>query len=228
MTAVERSQDPESLLPAGSRRACPCRSLDWCLLAALCALGAALAGFACFSVWGGLASPPGAPPAPHALLGAREETGAQLLPKNVAITNSRMEWHYSPGVDRVVFSSNFQYHHDSHTLEVKVGGLYFIYAQLAVRCTERMCDKHQNVTLTVRKMSDSSRPILTLSLDLSSKSEDTMSKFLAVLRPLNQGDQLFVQMQIFRPDDAWQLDEITNKNFFGLFKLPTSAEPATQ
>ncbi|KAG6924725.1 hypothetical protein G0U57_016642, partial [Chelydra serpentina] len=231
MTAPERSQDPESLLQAGSRRACPCRSLDWCLLVGLCALGAAFLALALFSAWRGLPGPLETPEAPLLPRRMGKEAGAQVLPTSDLIKDRLMEYDHQQGIDGVVFSSHFQYHDTLDKLEVKVGGLYFIYAQLAVKCVVKECSKKQTVKLIINQVSRrSDSPILTISLHLSPKSEETMSKFSAVLRPLKKGDFLYVKMDANKTNSQdWQLDQTNNiDNFFGLFKLPSSAESADQ
>ncbi|XP_032646427.1 uncharacterized protein LOC116830877 [Chelonoidis abingdonii] len=233
MTAPERSQDPESILQAGSRRACPCRSLDWCLLLGLCALGAAFLALAFFSAWRVLPRPLETPEAPLASSRMRKEAGAQMMPTSAVIKDSVMEFDHLQGIDGVVFSSHFTYDHMLHKLEVKVGGLYFIYAQLAVKCVgnKLSCSKPQTVKLIIYQQSrDIRTPVLTISLHLSSNSEETMSKFSAVLRPLKKGDLLYVKMDTNKTDiENWQLDQTDKKdNFFGLFKLPSSAESADQ
>ncbi|CAM4606534.1 tumor necrosis factor ligand superfamily member 9 [Lepidochelys kempii] len=226
MTALERSQDPESLLQAGSRRACPCRSLDWCLLLGLGALGAALLTLALFSVWRVLPPPLETPERSLLSLSMGKEAGAQVLPTSDVIQDRVMGFYHATGIDGVVFSSNFNYHDTSHKLEVKVGGLYFIYAQLAVKCIAK-CSKKQTVELIIKQVSgDTHSRVLTISLHLSSKSEETMSKFSAVLQPLKKGDSLYVVMKTNKTDiENWQLDQTNKKdNFFGLFRLPSSAD----
>ncbi|XP_005310221.2 uncharacterized protein LOC101952373 [Chrysemys picta bellii] len=233
MTALEHSQDPESLLRAGSRRACPCRSLDWCLLVGLCALGAAFLALALFSAWRVLPRPletPEVPPAPSRM---RKEAGVQMMPTSPVIKERVMEFDHLQGIDGVVLSSHFDYHDTSHKLEVKVGGLYFIYAQLAVKCVDKTlsCSKPQTVKLIVNQQTRGTRStVLTISLHLSSNSEETMSKFSAVLQPLKKGDSLYVTMDTNKTDiDNWQLDQTDKKdNFFGLFRLSSSAESADQ
>ncbi|XP_074836056.1 tumor necrosis factor ligand superfamily member 9 [Carettochelys insculpta] len=236
MTALQHSRDPESLLPAAAGRACPCRCLDWCLLAGLCALAAAFAGLVFYSNGGALplplSRPLGTPQPAAALPQAYKEAGAQMLPKSYLITNKLMEWESDPRVDGVVFSSNFNYDTASHKLGVKVGGLYFIYVQLAVRCTASTCRANQTVQVIVSHMDSGNnrRPILTVSLDLSSKSQDTVSRFSAALQPLQKGATLDVRMEVDKPgSEDWQLDQNTKKvNFFGLFRLPSSSEVAEQ
>ncbi|XP_067416446.1 tumor necrosis factor ligand superfamily member 9 [Emydura macquarii macquarii] len=231
MTASQLSQDPESLLPAAARRRCPCRGLDWCLLLGLCALGAAILGLALCSAWGVLARPLGTPETAPAGLSRAEDVGAQMLATNSLTNDRQMKWDYHPDVDGVIFSSNFNYHKDYDELEVKVGGLYFIYAQLAVTCTVRNCTKERTINLVINQKSGNTEiPVLTVSLHLSSKSEDSMSKFSAVLRPLKKGDFLFVKLKSNgKDDDDWHLEQTNKKdNFFGLFRLPRSAEPTVQ
>ncbi|TFK01358.1 relA-associated inhibitor [Platysternon megacephalum] len=230
MTALERSQDPESLLQAGSRRACPCRSLDWCLLVGLCALGAAFLALALFSAWRVLPRPLETPEAPSASSRMRKEAGAQMMPTSSVIKDRLMEFDHLQGIDGVVLSSHFDYHDTSHNLEVKVGGLYFIYAQLAVKCIAK-CSEKQTIKLIINQLSRGTHStVLTISLHLSSNSDETMSKFSAVLRPLKKGDSLYVKMDTNKTDiENWQLDQTDKKdNFFGLFRLPSSAESADQ
>ncbi|XP_038234839.1 tumor necrosis factor ligand superfamily member 9 [Dermochelys coriacea] len=224
MTALESSPDPESLLPAGSRRACPCRSLDWCLLLALGALGAALLTLALFSVWRVLPPPLETQERPLHSLSIGKGAAAQVLPKSDVIKDRIVEFSHAPGIDGVVFSSNFNDHDISDKLEVKVKGLYFIYAQLAVKCIAK-CSEKQTVELIINKVSGGAHSrVLTISLHLSSKSEETMSKFSAVLQPLKKGDSLYMKIDTNKTDlENWQLDQTNKKdNFFGLFRLLSS------
>lgn len=153
-----------------------------------------------------------------------------------------MEFDHLQGIDGVILNSHFNYNDISHALEVKVGGLYFIYAQLAVKCIadKSSCNKSQTVKLIIWALDSglcscelsrgTHSPVLTISLRLSTNSEETLSKFSAVLRPLKKGDSLCVKMDTNNTDiENWQLDQTDKKdNFFGLFKLPSSAESVDQ
>ncbi|KAM6037591.1 uncharacterized protein LJ206_000424 [Theristicus caerulescens] len=207
--------DPESppLPPCGCRCRCRSRSRSRCrrLLPVLAALGAAALGAAAAAaaflglLRGG--TPPQAVTAAHMLLSA----GSLAVP-------SRPIWRYEEGINGVFLSGDVQV--TDGELQVTAGGLYLLYGQFALICTEPPCPRG-TVTLQLRR-SRSQRPLLTVPLALSNDtgSKPVHSGLAQAVGQLQPRDILTVTLAGDMAGDGWQLAQDEREgNFVGLLRI---------
>ncbi|KAJ7317156.1 hypothetical protein JRQ81_003318 [Phrynocephalus forsythii] len=155
------------------------------------------------------------------LLGPPEKQNyAQLVLKldNSSISKRELDWHSSETIQGVSLGSSFEY--SSKTLKVTVGGLYCIYVQLNI--THRLGSREAvNASLVIHRHTatgSGSVPVLTLHLDLSYNSSETVALFKAVTFRLENDDRLHVSIEASQ--NAHRYGSLNGRNsFFGLFQI---------
>lgn len=209
-------QIPESVGPSSASRI---RKLDICVLVSIALLAAALVGCGVLYLFMGHHRPchqhhhEGAP-----------EGSAHLIAENVSLVNGKMAWLSDAHSGGHLYGIDFKYHKEDHELQVNKRGVYYIYAQLAVRCVHA-CDKEGNITMLIYHNYDGNQEssILTLALSLPATQNPqklpVQYRFTATMVKLSENDSLVAILKVNAKEDQWQLDRLGN-NFIGLF--PTS------
>lgn len=144
--------------------------------------------------------------------------GFFLLPA-ASITRRDLDWYNSPTTQGVALGPSFEY--SNKALKVKVGGLYCVYAQMNItRLGSYSAEEAVDASLLIRRhtASSSSSTVLTLPLDLSRRSYETVTLFKAVPYRLEKDDRL--QVTIEASENASKYGFLNSRNsFFGLFQI---------
>lgn len=124
----------------------------------------------------------------------------------------------------MVHSPDFHYNKATHQLEVKVSGLYLLYAQLAVTCVvARSCLENSTVELQVHMEGITMTPAVTVQLSLAPQAGKAPSQLSLGMRYLKAGTRLVARLSTEpRALETWQLDQSAGRtrNFLGLLRLP--------
>ncbi|XP_069086520.1 tumor necrosis factor ligand superfamily member 9 [Pleurodeles waltl] len=208
-------QIPMSLEPSSASRI---RKLDICIFVSIALLAAALVGCGVLYLLMGHHRP-----CHHHHEGAPEGS-AHLVAERVSLVDGEVAWLSDAHSGGHLYGMDFKYHEKDHQLQVNKRGVYYIYAQLAVRCVHA-CDKEGNITMFIYHNHDGNQEssILTLALSLPATSSPqklpVQYRFSATTVKLSENDSLVAILKVNAPENQWQLDHPSN-NFIGLF--PTS------
>eukprot|EP00079_Xenopus_tropicalis_P012731 XP_002940091.2 PREDICTED: uncharacterized protein LOC100491629 [Xenopus tropicalis] len=137
---------------------------------------------------------------------------ALLVPTNTALKDSTWTW-FPNGVDPVHVDQDFTIASDTE-LVVHRTGLYYVYAQISVKCrVTNGCKKDGLASLNVIKNGDESSPILTLDITLENAHK---TKFSGTPQLLFKGESLRTKLSTDNTDMSWELNDKAD-NFLGLF-----------
>nr|XP_017530243.2 tumor necrosis factor ligand superfamily member 9 [Manis javanica] len=230
----DAGSDPEAARPpATSARAC--HPLPWALSAALLLLAAACA-YCALRAWAPGAPGPGPPPdaQPPASLELPPDAGArlpaasqgvfaQLVAREVLLTEGLLSWHSDPGLTGVSLAPGLSY--DKHTQQLLVSepGIYYVFLRLGLRrvvAGSGSASGSVSVTLHLQPP-NSGTAALAVTLDLpppSSEALDSAAGFQGGLLYLGAGQRLSVHLSTGPgTHSAWQLAQ--GATVLGLFRV---------
>ncbi|XP_047561469.1 tumor necrosis factor ligand superfamily member 9 [Lutra lutra] len=231
---TDASPDPEAQLPPGPPGSA-CRPLPWALSAALLLLAGT--GAACAFRWASPSAPaapgPGLPELPQLPeflpdAGARlpdspQGVFAQLVARDVQLTEGPLRWYSDPGLAGVFLGPGLSY--DQHTGELMVAepGVYYVFLHLKLqRVVSSQGSGSVSAALHLQPIS-APGAALALTLDLpppSSEARDSAAGFRGSLLHLDAGQRLGVHLRAEAGTHlAWQLAQ--GATVLGLFRVAT-------
>ncbi|XP_068778788.1 uncharacterized protein [Struthio camelus] len=141
-----------------------------------------------------------------------------LLSAGSLVVPSQLAWRYEEGISGVFISGDVQ--PAAQGLRVDAGGLYLLYGQFALTCTEAPCPAGA-VTLQVLR-AGSTRPLLAVPLALTPGLEPARSGLTQAVGHLQAGDVLSLALAGKLPGDSWQLAQDDREgNFVGMIRIAT-------
>ncbi|XP_004771653.1 tumor necrosis factor ligand superfamily member 9 [Mustela nigripes] len=230
----DASPDPEAQLPPAPPGSA-CRPLPWALSAALLLLAGT--GAACAFRWALPSAPaapgPGQPELPQLPeflpdAGARlpdspQGVFAQLVARDVQLTEGLLRWYSDPGLAGVFLGPGLSY--DQHTGELMVAepGVYYVFLHLKL---QRVVSSQGSGSVSaVLHLQPLGAPLaaLAMTLDLpppSSEARDSAAGFRGSLLHLDAGQRLGVHLRAEAGTHlAWQLAQ--GATVLGLFRVAT-------
>nr|XP_006013567.1 PREDICTED: uncharacterized protein LOC102360292 [Latimeria chalumnae] len=189
------------------------RKLHACLLASVVLLFASVAALALVLSFVLLEEQNAA--SRHLQIEEPEAGSAHLTTRHVKVEPRTMEWIVTAGMGNVLLGAHFLYNDTTHSLQILKDGVYFIYAQLELRCVAEPCNSNETVTLAVT--SASFNRIMEVEI-LLMDSKDVNMKFSATLFHLHRGDELSVKLETKSKSviNEWQMDQ--KRTYFGAFR----------
>ncbi|XP_041091720.1 tumor necrosis factor ligand superfamily member 9 [Polyodon spathula] len=141
---------------------------------------------------------------------------ARLQARTVLLSNVTMEWISDKGIGQVFVGEHFSYDKDLHMLNTKAQGVFYLYLQMAVKCTGPYCKTEGRVTVTVFNSEDGDGSVaLECVIDIPANGTlKPISKNCVGLVNVRKGNKIYAHLTFSgEATTDWQLDNTD----FGIF-----------